>query len=593
MRKSPSKITSAPLQSSTVNDFSGGWNTSNSELNIDSKYAIIEDNIFYGTSGTLRVRQGTQLFADLVAIATGEFVDGYFFFAYIISVADDGSIYATDGTGTSAKVWPRGGFPPWSATAAVSFVEMNGNLHIHNGVNKPVRITPTLLTDYLTDVDGTNLDIPIGLVAAKHGDWHVIAVNSTINISHTRSPGTFAGDPPPNIATNVDLGSRVSRGNKNITAMISYRDVLLVMFEQCIVPVSIATDTQNPPTALVITIDDAIDNYGAFSHRVIQNLGDDVLFCDTVGVQSVARTVFTKTLTPAYESQIVSTDVQKSLQALSTINLRQKVFTVFDTNEKAYMLFVPRDDNEASSYERYCFIKVDQSKPKKVETWSRFRGWNWKYACRSAEGNIFFGAGTQIYLFGRADVNDIFVDFKGDQETFSDGFTFDDNTGFTPISSFEDSGLPIKFVREFPWSYMKRRENKKATKYLTVDTEGTAPFIVNMFTDYFYVDPQSVGDLFTDDTTFDDGSGFDQLDMPDLKPQLTTEFVAREALNYGGQQFGNSPYGGGRSNAETRLYKWPTKFKLMKFRVEGEVTEEMKLIALTLSYTMGSIRRGS
>lgn len=591
MRKSPAQITSAPIQSATVKDFSGGWNTSESELNIDSKYSIIEDNMYYGTDGTLKARQGTELFGELESIATANFVDGYFFFAYIISVAEDGSVYATDGTGSSARIWPKVGSAPWSPTAAVSFVEMNGDLHIHNGVNKPIRITTVLNTNYLVDAGtGINLNVPIGLVAAKHGDWHCIAVGSVLHVSHTRSPGTFAGDPPPNIAASVDLGSRVTRGNKTITAMISYRDTLLVMFEQCIVPVAIAVNTGG--TALEITIDDAIDNYGAFNHRVVQNLGDDVLFCDTVGVQSVARTVFSKTVTPEYESQVISIDVQKAIKKLSTINLRQKVFSVFDTSEKCYMMFVPIDDQLASAYERTCFIKVDQTKPRRIETWARFRGWNWSYACRSAEGNIFFGLGKQIYLWGRAGVDNIFVDFKGDQETFTDGTTFDDHTGFTPVADFENSGLPIKVVREFPWSFMKRRENIKKCKYIAVDTEGTAPFTVSMFVDYLYEDQDSVGDLFTDLTAFDDGTGFDQLDNPDLKPQLSMEFMSREAPQFGAQLFGNSPYGGGRTTAEARLYKWPSKFKLMKLRVDGEITEEFKFIAVTLSYQIGSIRRG-
>lgn len=561
-------------------------------MNIDSKYSILEDNGYYNTRGVWEVRQGSELFAELEEIATGNFIDGYFFFAYIISVAEDGSVYATDGTSASAKIWPKSDQPPWGATAAVSFVEMNGDLHIHNGVNKPIRITPTLVTNYLVDPGtGINLNVPIGLVAAKHGDWHTIAVGSVLHASHTRSPGTFAGDPPPNIGASVDLGSRVTRGNKTVTAMISYRDVLLVMFEQCIVPVGISINEAG--TALVFTIDDAIDNYGAFSHRTIQNLGDDVLFCDTVGVQSVQRTVFSKTLTPEYESQVISEDVQKAFRELSTINLRQKVFTVFDTNEKAFMLFVPRDDNDEAAYERYCFIKVDQTKPKKIETWARFRGWNWRYACRSAEGNIFFGIGTQIYLLGRSGVNDISVDFKGDQETWSDGTTWDDQTGFTPVSDFDNSGIPIKFSREFPWSFMKNRENKKITKFISIDTEGSAQFDMSMFVDYFYYDPMSVGQLWSDGTTFDDGTGWDEGEYPALSPQLTMQFIGRDARGFGGQLFGNSPYGGGRNTADTRLWKWPAKFKLMKLRIDGEASEPLKLIAVTLSYMTGSIRRGS
>lgn len=52
------------LEDTTIRDFGGGWNVSDSDLNLNSRYQPISDNVVRGIDGSFSVRQGMSLFAD-------------------------------------------------------------------------------------------------------------------------------------------------------------------------------------------------------------------------------------------------------------------------------------------------------------------------------------------------------------------------------------------------------------------------------------------------------------------------------------------------------------------------------------------------
>lgn len=52
------------LEDTTIRDFGGGWNVSDSDLNLNSKYQPISDNVVRGIDGSLSVRQGVALYTD-------------------------------------------------------------------------------------------------------------------------------------------------------------------------------------------------------------------------------------------------------------------------------------------------------------------------------------------------------------------------------------------------------------------------------------------------------------------------------------------------------------------------------------------------
>lgn len=57
------------LSDTTIRDFGGGWNVSDSDLNLNSRYQPISDNVVRGIDGSFSVRQGMSLYADF---RTGE-----------------------------------------------------------------------------------------------------------------------------------------------------------------------------------------------------------------------------------------------------------------------------------------------------------------------------------------------------------------------------------------------------------------------------------------------------------------------------------------------------------------------------------------
>jgi hypothetical protein len=53
------------LTETTIRDFGGGWNISDSDKSLTSKYQVISDNVVRQTDGSFSIRPGTRLFADL------------------------------------------------------------------------------------------------------------------------------------------------------------------------------------------------------------------------------------------------------------------------------------------------------------------------------------------------------------------------------------------------------------------------------------------------------------------------------------------------------------------------------------------------
>ena len=112
----------------------------------------------------------------------------------------------------------------------------------------------------------------------------------TLYISATDVSGTWVGDVSPNDAVTLSLGSRVPSGSFVIKGLGRFRDKLMVMFEDAVLPGTLGTflgSAHNP------TFDDAIENVGVLSHRVIQTVGEDILFGDVNGVSYIKRALFT------------------------------------------------------------------------------------------------------------------------------------------------------------------------------------------------------------------------------------------------------------------------------------------------------------
>jgi hypothetical protein len=593
------------LLDATVRDFSGGWNVVDNDLNLDTRFAKKISNMQRGLDGSLSIRPGTRLFADCKDYLD-DIVNQWYYNGAIVVVGLNGKIVKVDANGKVdllfdddvAKSLP-GAPSGWSTTEFCTFAVSNSNLTIHNGVNKPLLIplsfTPTFLNDPAT---GSNANTPIGRYAITHGRFLIIAgIDGTpdrLAISSSDTSGVFVGDPAPNDAVNINLGSRVPEGDDAIIGLGRFRDKLVVTFEDVIIVGSVGAFTG---TVHVPVFDDAIENHGSISHRTIQRIGEDMIFADTVGVNSVRRALFTGEVQPGRLSDLIDPEIQFDLGLISkTKTFRDKVFSAYDSYSKNYMLFVPNSDNNIT--ETRCFVFKKNAKLK-IESWQEYRGWNFSSATRSVLKRMFFSRGTEIFILGD-ELNDrIYKDFVGSEEMWTDELPFTDGRGFSPVADDEDSGVTISFLWELPWSDAKNRFNVKTSKYLGFDTTGEQEFTVEMFIDNIYADRSNLGETFLeDDLPFDDGYGFiggvssslnpGQLDV--LDPALSLQFIGGDSIGFGLDKFG-SLFGGGRPTSDQKLYEWPATYKIQKMRLSGDGRKELQIVSMTLAYLLGGIRR--
>ena len=195
-----------------------------------------------------------------------------------------------------------------------------------------------------------------------------------------------------------------------------------------------------------------------------------------------------------------------------------------------------------------------------------------------------------VYRLG--DINNpeqaIYLDYVGDQEMFDDDTPFEDYTGITPVASEKDSGVPIKFVWELPWSDNNERFLTKNSRYINFDTEGDNKFTVDMFVDNIYRDKSNFGEDWEEDSLkFGDGLGFD---VEVLDPTLKAVFEGGDSPGFGADEFGED-FGGGRPTRLEQLYAWTSRYKIMKLRMSGDATKALKFISITMAYLTGSPRR--
>ena len=187
------------------------------------------------------------------------------------------------------------------------------------------------------------------------------------------------------------------------------------------------------------------------------------------------------------------------------------------------------------------FVLNHRKTGKKVNAWSRFRGWNWNSVCRTLLGQLMFANDSQIFVYGSTHTP-IYEDFVDTPEQ-----------------------VPISWSWELPWHDFKNRMEIKRLKYLGMDTRGDSDYTISAFIDDIYKDSLGHRD-----------------------PALQMHVYGRDAGGYGA---GSQPYGGGRRMEGERLFAWPTKFKLLKLRFEGVSTRPLRMISILLALQKGDIRR--
>lgn len=599
MLRTPRSAKVSILNEATSRKFDGGLNVADTQLNLSSKYAVVLKNMLVGIDGSLQVEQGTKLFATIQALSAYTIINIEYFYGNIIVMNKGGEVFAVNGQGVVSRIWDsiiaaarRPGLTTWGATEHVTFEEFNGELILSDGVNKPLHITTGLTVDYLADAaTGSNINVPVGRVMAKFAQHLCIANGSTLYVSERNAAGTWPNDPGAQFTNSFDMKTYVVKGDTTIKGLQPFKGFLLVLFQECIVPVQFVEDaTATPKLALSVSADSIIANYGAISPRVMQDIGDGALSTDIVGVSSVALSKFTKILAPDRPSRFIDKLLQQRISSLDSETLENHAFSVYDRKLSAYRVFIPDASGplqRATTCYTYRYIESLG-----LDAWSIREGWNWQCGTRSSEGNMFFSRKDCYCIFvqGNEEINPLHADFVGEQETFSDGTTFTDQTGFTPVADVNDSGIPIKWAWELPWNDLKHRALTKTLRYIILDTEGGAEIKCRVFIDDYYLN-YSAGETFSDGTTFTDDTGFTPEADPSYAYALEYNTVAKDHGGYGAEPYGADLYGGGNNTGVRKLTLTPTKFNTFKLRFEGESTRPLKFVAITLLYQGGTVRR--
>ena len=588
------------LLDATIRDFSGGWNVVDNDLNLSSKFAKTLQNMQRGIDGALNVRPGTELFAD-TSDHLDEIVNCEYYNNFIVCVGANGKIVRIDGTGNVKLIWDdnlasalKGNPSGWSTTTFVSFAQFNGDLILCNGVNKPLIINTSMDVSYLQDLaDLSNANTPIARFVVAHGRYLVMGGSLSVGeedrlfISATDVGGTFVGDSSPNDAVNVDLGSRVPSGSNVIKGLGRFRDKLVVMFENATL---IGTLGGFVDSAHVPVFDDAIENVGSISHRTIQTIGEDMIFGDRAGISNMKRALFTGNIQSDRASQLIDPAYLTSLAKVpATASQEDRIWSLWDSQSNNYMLFIPDTDVAADTTETRCLV-YKKNTSLKIESWQDWRNWNFRSGCRSALKRIFLTEGANVFILGEEYEGGkrIFKDYEKQQEMWDDETSWADYTGWSPEADEKDSGVPIRFIWELPWSDNNKRYITKGSRYINFDTQGDNRFTAQMFTDNIFISRTDLGeDWQEDDLKWTDDLGWD-VDVFD--PSLEMVFEGGDAPGYGRDEYGDD-YGGGRPTRLEKLIAWTTKYKLWKLRISGEATKELKFVSVTLAYQTGSIRR--
>jgi hypothetical protein len=529
--------------------------------------------------------------------STGNILDVVNFQDRLVVFTDTGQVVEITGAGVARLVFSTAiasrlpGTPAgWSAITFVSTDVFNGQLIACNGIDKPLLIdfNQNIPVTYLMDVaTATNANTPIARYTITVNDYTVMAGDpefpGRIHISAAGTSGTWFGDPAPNDATFVDVGKAASTTNNVIRGLGRFGDLLAILFDNVAIlyELGIYDTTDHIPSVARV-----LENHGGISHRSIMSLGNDMLYCDIVGVPSIARAVFTDAAVPERVSELIDPAIQSVIAPLTIGAQEDYIFAVHNQIDSQYMLFVPNHSDPALATETECFVYTT-NKTLRVKAWARFRGWNWQCGCRTVLRRIVLGKGRKLFVLGTR-LDPVYADLVGDYDAVWSNNTpyttgdqvLDSVTGdvyvaqddhVSPIlGTFEDArladtdlweqyeGEDIEFEWEWPWGDMGDRMKTKQLRYVGLDTQGTGRFNVELY--------------------------FDNHDA--IQAQMT--FVGGDSLGYGG---GTQPYGGGRRSSDERLWAIMGKFKIIKIRITGAIKAPLKFIGVALNHVKGSIRR--
>lgn len=533
------------MQAATLRGFSGGWNVLDDDMNLSYNFSTKAKNIYFTSDGVARVRYGTALFSrarDIIADQTAYPVNMEYFNGALVVVFSNGQVVRVLGDGSASVLGHL-----WGDTEFVGFSPFNSHMTIHNGTDKPLDLDSSFVLEYLQDAGShTNINTPIGRYAVACQRYMVIAGDplepNRLHISARDAYGTYFGDPQPNDAIRIDVGSILPNSGP-IRGLVSFRGKLIVLFAEGSVIGTLGIYDENGNHTP--DFNDAVQEFGGVSHRTSSSHGDDAFITDLGGVSSLRRTVLSNQLKPERISDFVSGELDTALGTLPIEVIEDRAFSVYDAKEGQYMLFIPNTNDVQTTTETRGFLYAYRPSLK-LNAWGEIRGWNWTCGCRSLEGTLFFAdRDGKIWRYGNREAP-VYTDF-------CDSISEIDSGDFNP------AGVAIEFDWELPWLDFRNRAMSKNTKHIQFDTRGDGEFTLAMYVDNIV-----------------------------SQPALSMGFSGGEQGGYG---HGPQPFGGGRNTSYKKLFAWPTKFQIAKLRCSGSTTGELAFVSITMHYQMGNLNR--
>lgn len=238
----------------------------------------------------------------------------------------------------------------------------------------------------------------------------------------------------------------------------------------------------------------------------------------------------------------------------------------------------------------------EYNKELKIRRWSRYRDLNFACGCVSQRGKVFMCRGKRVYKLGDYE-EPIYADEVGNYDfaNWATSHVYTEDTrvldqtnnivykcvvAHTSASSSTFAadrvarpdkweiyvGIPIFWELETPWSDMRARGLFKINKYISIDSLGNDTFTVAAYLNKIRLR----SDNYTD------------------TPNRALQFTSGDVGGFGAAT--PQTFGSGRRTREQKLWPFPLKGKLLLWRFSGKTLKRVRIIALTMFYTLGKAR---
>lgn len=590
---------SIKLEPVTLRGFGGGWNTVDDDISMQPRFCVDLKNMKRTPSGGQELRYGTSFFASVASVVSGTIIDTEYFNDYEIVVMSSGEIAAVSSAGVAYVIWnaalaaAQPGAPDgWhNGVTSVDFVPFRTSLVLHNGVDKPLEIQSNLSVRYLQDLaTGSNANTPIGRYGCVANNYHCVAgitnYETTVYIASKGTIGTFPGDTAPNDSISIDVGAYVPEGGEAIRGIAGYRTYLLIFFRaQTLIMTLGQYDADGNHTPVP---SDTLPQFGLLGHRCLVPVNNDLVFADRNGINTAKRNLFSGSVDSNELSALIAPTYREIIGGLTEDQVLYSAFMTLDKIANEVRLHSP---------EGTVFVRSADDKLR-YNAWSYWQGLDFTCANSTFLGRTILGKGTKLFYLGNKSFSgdNFHADLLNDRDgtwanatAYAAGFmawddiesksftclvdhtsslagTFAEDRALHTANWQEYTGEDIAFRLETPWLDGHAPMQDKLIRYLTVLTKGSAQFTVEAYVDNLYKD--EAGDIVHD-------------------PALSMDFVGNDTGGYGF----DAPFGGGRKAGDPRLYRYPAKFKMIKFVISGSTKKPLNIVGLSFLFSRGMYKR--